>query len=192
MISQELNKLNEEIKVCVRCKTVRLALQPIHGEGCVPAKVMFVGRCPGKTEDLGNRPFIGQSGEKVLNPAIVWLGLKRETCYITNLCKCYPYNDRLNTDEEMDNCIHYLWQEILSVKPKVVILMGRQPCDKLLGISNLRRRVGQSTARSASGVIYIPMVHPSATLKDKSGKMKVLWEKGLVLIKKVLKQENIV
>ena len=102
--------LCSEIKACRKCSTRQEAAAPVLAEGSLNASVFVIGRAPGKEEDIQCRPFVGNGG-KQLNKLLVSIGLERSDCYITNMVKCYPMNDRANTDEEIENCRGYLQHE---------------------------------------------------------------------------------
>ena len=58
------------------------------------ADLLFVGEGPGHEEDLAGEPFVGRSGK--LLDRLMWeeIGLTRAECYIANVVKCRPPNDR--------------------------------------------------------------------------------------------------
>lgn len=180
----DIDILNDQIRKCSKCSTRQEASAPVCGEGPVDASVFICGRAPGKEEDIAGRPFIGKGGEQ-LNKFIPAVGLQRTNCYISNLVKCYPRGDRANTDEEIDNCIKYLSQEIEFIRPKLVIAMGKQPVKAMLGLSPVTKYVGKFF--EASGIIFVPICHVSAVLKDRGNTMQEYYDRGVKLVKKLVK-----
>src|SRR5690606_33436214 len=88
-------------------------------------RLVLVGEAPGQAESETGLPFQGRSGREVLHPALEELGLA-ETAYITNVCKCRPPKNRKPTRNEMSMCSSlYLGPELSTIKPKVVVAMGR-------------------------------------------------------------------
>ena len=71
----------------------RGAHQVVFGMGNADADLMFVGEAPGFHEDQQGKPFVGQAG-KLLDKLLVEIGLEREQCFIANVLKCRPPDNR--------------------------------------------------------------------------------------------------
>lgn len=55
--------------------------------------VMFIGEGPGENEDLQGEPFVGAAGQ-FLDEMLSIIGLSRRNCYIANIVKCRPPQNR--------------------------------------------------------------------------------------------------
>ncbi len=93
---------------------------------------MIVGEAPGKTEDETGRPFVGRAG-KLLTESMRQINIEREKLYITNMVKCRPPANRQPRLEEIKACAPYLAQQIILVKPKAILLLGRTAAAYLVG-----------------------------------------------------------
>lgn len=157
---------------CEHCTNVRGHIQTVFGEGSPDADIFFVGEAPGETEDRIGRPFVGAAGQK-LDEMIRAMGLRREDCYIANVLKSRPPENRMPLPEEIERCGPYLVDQILIVNPKVIVTLGG-PATKLLlkvdlGISKLRGIWAEwipppSTRREPIPVM--PTHHPSYLLRN--------------------------
>jgi uracil-DNA glycosylase len=186
----EIDALKQQVSVCTRCKLHTTRTQTVFGEGSYDAQVMFIGEGPGKDEDIQGRPFVGRAGQ--LLTAIIEKGMKipRSSVFIANMVKCRPTvdmkfeRDRPPDDEEVQSCCDYLKQQILLIKPKVIITLGNPSTRFILktkeGITKMRGAWG-----SYEGIPVMPTYHPSFILRnggDSSPQKRDVWED----IKKVL------
>lgn len=121
---------------CERCQAIiKTRSRIVNGYGNEHSKIMFVGICPGNHLMLGGAdstgiPFKGDASGNVFGMLLEKLNIAREDVYTTNLVKCRPstmnrlYN-RPPTQEEIDNCKPFLYEEIGYVKPKLIICLGK-------------------------------------------------------------------
>jgi DNA polymerase len=72
------------------------------------ADLMFVGEAPGREEDLAGEPFVGRSGKLLDRLMQEELGLDRSQCYIANVVKCRPPDNRDPAPGEIEACRPYL------------------------------------------------------------------------------------
>lgn len=93
------------------------------GRGPSKADIMVVGDFPTYGDDNEGRPFKGDSGAK-LNYLLRKAGLKRKDVYVTNAVKCKPWNKESVKAANIDACRKHLFEEILSVRPKIIVAMG--------------------------------------------------------------------
>ena len=77
--------------------------------------------------DFGE-PFVGKAG-KLMNMAFQMLGIKREEIYIANIVKCRPPSNRNPEEDECAACMNYLRNQVILVKPEVIVLL-RKCCIK--------------------------------------------------------------
>ena len=71
--------------------------------------------------DFGE-PFVGRAG-KLMNMAFQTVGIKREEIYIANIVKCRPPGNREPEDDEATACLNYLRNQVILVKPKIIVLL---------------------------------------------------------------------
>ena len=136
----------------------------VFGTGPPDADLMFVGEGPGAEEDRQGLPFVGRSGKLLDRLLHQELGMDRSGCYITNVVKCRPPENRDPKPEEIVACRPFLELQLETVDPKVVVTLGNFASKLLLdtdiGITRLR---GQSY--EFSGRHLVPTYHPAAALR---------------------------
>lgn len=164
-----------------RCSICPAKTRCVPGDGPSYARVACIGEAPGKTEDDGGRPFIGDAGKEFNLNYLSLAGLDRDDIYITNTVKCRPDNNRKPQFNELMGCAeHHIPGELARVNPEIVILMGATPC-KLIGGVDLQAEHGIPRLGSIfdwTGWI-VPMYHPAAGLHNTSLMIPLLedWER---------------
>ncbi len=68
-----------------------------------------------------------------MNMAFDMLGIKREEVYIANIVKCRPPNNRNPQDDEAESCLDYLRNQVILIKPKIIVLLGSVALKNVLG-----------------------------------------------------------
>lgn len=159
---------------CRRCKLHTLGRkQVVFGVGNPDADLMFVGEAPGADEDEQGVPFVGRAGQ-LLTKIIEAIGLTRDDVYIANVIKCRPPQNRNPEQDEVDTCEPFLFRQIDTIKPKVIVALGTFAARALLRtldpISRLRGRV-----YDYRGAKLIPTFHPAYLLRNPASKRDV-WE----------------
>jgi len=161
---RRLAALRDEIGDCRRCKLCENRTNIVFGVGDPRAKLMFVGEGPGADEDAQGEPFVGRAGQK-LNEMIRAIGLEREDVYIANIVKCRPPGNRDPEPDEVRTCSPFLFRQIESIGPKVIVALGSPAAKTLLetktGITSLRGRWG-----SFRGIPVMPTFHPAYLLRS--------------------------
>jgi uracil-DNA glycosylase family 4 len=159
-----LAALREEIGDCKRCKLCEARTNIVFGVGDPKALLMFVGEGPGADEDAKGEPFVGRAGQK-LNEMIRAIGLERKDVYIANVVKCRPPGNRDPEPDEVRTCSPFLFRQIESIRPKVIVALGSPATKTLLdtkaGITSLRGRWG-----SFRGLPVMPTFHPAYLLRS--------------------------
>ena len=159
---------------CSRCKLHTLGrTQVVFGVGNPNADLMFVGEAPGADEDIQGEPFVGRAGQ-LLTKIIEAIGLRREDVYIANVIKCRPPGNRNPEPDEVEQCEPFLFRQIDTVKPKVIVALGKFAAQCLLRSTDpiTRIRGREFTYRDA---ILMPTYHPAYLLRTPSAKREV-WE----------------
>lgn len=159
----------EELKrVCDGCQNCPLAQtrhNVVFGVGKETADILFIGEGPGEQEDLTGIPFVGPAGH-LLDDMLTIIDLDRkENCYICNIVKCRPPQNRDPLETEQDACIGYLRNQVALVKPKVIVCLGRIAAKRLIDPDyRITRQHGQWVQRN--GIWLTAIYHPSALLRD--------------------------
>ncbi|MBT6873329.1 MAG: uracil-DNA glycosylase, partial [Actinobacteria bacterium] len=91
----------------------------VFGSGDPAADLMFVGEGPGAEEDRQGVPFVGRSGKLLDRLLDEELGIDRSACYITNVVKCRPPENRDPRSDEIAACRPYLGGQIRAIDPAV-------------------------------------------------------------------------
>lgn len=88
---------------------------------------------------------MGKAG-KLMDMAFDGIGIKREEVYIANIVKCRPPQNRNPETDEAQACMDYLRNQVMLVKPKVIVLLGSVALKNILGeeygITAVRRKLG--------------------------------------------------
>ena len=172
--SEALSGIRADLGDCTRCKLHTLGRrQIVYGVGNPDADLMFVGEAPGADEDMQGEPFVGRAGQ-LLTKIIEAIGMRREDVYIANVIKCRPPGNRNPEPDEVEQCEPFLFRQIDSIKPKVIVALGKFAAQSLLKttepITRLRGR--EYKYRDA---ILMPTYHPAYLLRTPSAKREV-WE----------------
>ena len=113
----------EQVSGCTRCRLSQGRTQVVFGVGNPHADLMFVGEAPGFHEDKQGVPFVGRAGQ-LLTKMIEAMGFARDDVYIANVVKCRPPENRNPEPDEIESCEPFLFRQIESVRPKVIIALG--------------------------------------------------------------------
>ncbi len=172
--AETLRAVREELGDCTRCKLHRLGRrQIVFGVGNPEADLMFVGEGPGHDEDVQGIPFVGRAGQ-LLTKIIESIGLTRDQVYIANVIKCRPPENRNPEPDEVQSCQPFLFAQIETLKPKVIVALGTFAARVLLQtdtpISKLRGRLYEYR-----GAKLIATFHPAFLLRSPDRKRDV-WE----------------
>ena len=73
-------------------------------------------------------PFVGRAG-KLMDMAFQAIGLKREDVYIANIVKCRHPQNRGPEEDACIACMNYLRNQVILVKPEIIVLL-RKCCSK--------------------------------------------------------------
>lgn len=185
---ETLNEINEEVMKCNKCVLCQNRTNTVFGVGNENADIMFIGEGPGADEDREGEPFVGKAG-KLMDQAFIGLGISRKKIYIANIVKCRPPNNRTPYKEEANSCLDYLRNQVILIKPKIIVLMGNTALKNILG-----ENYGITSARgkwiNKKGILYMPTFHPAALLRDDTKKID-FWN-DLELVKEEARKNNYV
>lgn len=159
-----LRLIRENLGECTRCRLHEGRNRIVFGEGNPQAPVVFVGEGPGAEEDRTGRPFVGRAGE-LLTRIIESVGWQREDVYICNIVKCRPPGNRDPQTDEVETCRVFLDQQLLAIRPEVIITLGKPAIQTLLG-----RKVAITKLRGIwqvwNGIAVMPTFHPAYLLRN--------------------------
>ena len=160
----------------------------VAAKGNPLAKIFIIGEAPGEKEDLTGFPFVGRAG-KMLDAVLTSVEIDPlEDCYITNIVKCRPPENRRPTSNEIESCISWLDTQIKHLKPSIVILAGSTAVEGYLGIKDPITKIRGSWIIK-DGIKFMPIFHPAYLLRNPSkekGKPKWLTWQDLIKVKKEL------
>lgn len=162
--------LEEKIKKCCVCHLRETCSQVVPGEGNPKAEILFIGEAPGAEEDKQGRPFVGASG-KFLSQMLETINLKREDVFIANVLKCRPPANRDPLPEEAAACWPWLLEQIKSIKPKLIVLLGRHAMERFLPNQKISKIHGTALRRDIPGIgkqVFYALYHPAAALYNGS------------------------
>ena len=173
-LGEALSAIRDDLGACTRCKLVGLGRQKIvFGVGNPRADLMFVGEAPGADEDIQGEPFVGRAGQ-LLTKIIEAIEMKREDVYIANLIKCRPPGNRNPEPDEVESCEPFLFRQIDTIKPKVIVALGKFAAQSLLRTTDPITRIRGREFRFRDAIL-IPTFHPAYLLRNPSAKREV-WE----------------
>jgi len=111
-------------------------------------------------------PFLSRDG-RLLTRLLENAGLERERCYLTYAVKCAP-GRTVVTDEHVNVCRAWLWQELRKVNPAVVVTLGKLPARLLLGLKKSVKVgdvAGEFRAVAYMGAVVAPWYSPNHILQ---------------------------
>ena len=176
-------ELEREASTCKKCRLCETRKNVVFGTGKKDADIMLIGEGPGGDEDKQGIPFVGKAG-KLMNKAFEGLEIDRQSVYIANIVKCRPPANRVPEDDEVEACLNYLRNQVILVRPKIIVLLGstalKNICGKEYGITSARGKWIEK-----KGILYMPTWHPAALLRDENKKIE-FWKD----LKEVVRKYN--
>ncbi len=169
---ENMEELKKSCKDCQKCKLCLARQNIVFGVGNEKSDIMFIGEGPGGDEDKIGEPFVGKAGG-LMNKAFDVIGLKREDIYITNVVKCRPPNNRDPEEDEITACMDYLRNQVMIIKPKIIVLLGRIALQNILG-KEYKITAARGKWVEKKGIMYLPTWHPAALLRDETKKIEFL------------------
>ena len=172
--SLSLDELNAKILRCTRCGLARTRNNVVPGMGVEHPDVLVIGEGPGHDEDMQGLPFVGKAGV-LLDRMLAAIGLDRKTnCYIANIVKCRPPENRNPLPDEQAACFSFLEAQIHLLKPKMILCMGKIAIEKITG-QNISINAQHGEFFEYNGIPLMPTYHPSALLRNEELK-RPAWE----------------
>ena len=175
--AQTFDQIQTAGLACQRCGLCQSRKQVVFGQGPVPCDIMLIGEAPGADEDEQGIPFVGRAGQ-LLTKILESVDIKRPTdIYIANTIKCRPPDNRVPTLTETMACAPWLSAQLVTIKPKILLLAGTPSLKAILGehisdketISKVRGRWFKIPVSYMEELLYVmPLFHPSYLLRNPS------------------------
>lgn len=175
---EDLEQLKDVVKKCEKCRLCKTRKNVVFGEGNPNATLMFIGEAPSSEEDELGKFFIGKAGY-LLDKALDIVDIKKEEIYFTNVVKCKPLYNKHPLSNEIYACLNFLRNEVIVVKPKIIVLMGQIPLQFILG-TEYKLSVCRGNWFEKKGILYMPTWNPSMLLIDERKKIDFLSDLKLV------------
>ncbi|MBQ9080498.1 MAG: uracil-DNA glycosylase [Clostridia bacterium] len=160
----KLQQIYDTCKNCTACPLHQTRTNCVFGVGNPNAQLMFVGEAPGEQEDLSGTPFVGRAGQ-LLDKFLFAVDIDRSDVYIANILKCRPPKNRDPLPAEEDACIGYLREQVRTIKPKIIVCLGRISAMRLIKPDyKITREHG--TWVEKGNFLMTAVYHPAALLRD--------------------------
>lgn len=162
-MDKELELIEYKASICSLCELNKNRINAVFARGNL-SDFMICGMVPGPEENRVGQPFVGRSGQ-LLDVILNEVGLTGKV-YITNIVKCALKPGISLQQEWIDNCIIYLLAQIAKLQPKVIMTLGGDATNGLLG-SPLDTKVGDLRGRAHDymNTHVVPTYHPSYLLR---------------------------
>ena len=183
------NTLEHVCAECTKCGLCEKRTHVVFGVGNRNADIMLIGEGPGEQEDLKGEPFVGPAG-KLLDDMLSIIDLDRNrNCYIANIVKCRPPQNRDPLETEQEACIGYLRNQVALIRPKIIVCLGRIAAKRVISEDyRITKEHGQWVEKNGTWITAI--YHPSALLRDVSKRPETFDD--LVAIREKIKELNLV
>lgn len=174
----------------------------VFGEGLFEhPPIMLIGEAPGEQETLQGRPFVGKAG-KNLDGFLQAVNLRREEIYISNVVKIRPtkvstkgsVSNRPPNREELLLFTPFLYEEILLVRPQVIVTLGNVALRALQGAqASIGALHGQalntavSHGKETAELPLFPLYHPASIIYNRS--LEAVYQEDLRALRAWLDQQ---
>ena len=162
----------------------------LSGCGSKSAKIMLIGEAPGNDELFKKEPFVGKAG-KELDKCLKEAGINRAEIFLSNSCRCRPPDNRDPNTKELKACREFLVNEINSIKPNVIGLLGNIAMKQVLGKTGSLKYQGQPFWSDEFQVTCIPLIHPSYIIRNQDNmEVREKFINALKFVKEASKTKN--
>jgi DNA polymerase len=158
----DLQTVKEAAATCTECELCVGRLNPVFAKGNPLSKIFVCGMVPAHEENKIGLPFVGRAGQ-CLDILLESVGLSIDDVYVTNIVKCFLAPGVKLKQEWVSNCLPYLIDQINVIKPKVIVTLGADATNGLLGLS-IDTKIGETRGRVfryLDTVKVVPTYHPS-------------------------------
>ncbi|AYM40350.1 uracil-DNA glycosylase family protein [Mycobacteroides chelonae] len=129
---RQLDLIADRISKCRQCPGMNEpgVTASARGFGSAHSPVAIVGQSLCRKCMESGIPFTGGSG-RYIDDALEIADRKKAELFITNVVHCHPPGDRPSERHEIDNCLHFLHDELDVVQPRLIIGLG-EDAEKVL------------------------------------------------------------
>ena len=140
--------LRSSCLACTRCELCKTRTNVVFGQGL---------------------PFVGRSGQ-LLDKYLFAIDLDRtKNCYIANIVKCRPPQNRDPQPAESEACMPWLREQFRLLKPKIVVCLGRIAAQRMIRKDfSVTKEHGQLYEKG--GILFMGTFHPAALLRSPQNK----------------------
>lgn len=122
----------DSVSRCQKCQLGRQVKKPPLGSGNPVAEILFVMDVAEEIHPVTGALLSGTSG-KWMDDYLAIVNLNRSTdLYLTTTLKCYPLKQRPPLATEYRNCLDLLRQQVLLIKPKIIVCFGQDVATRLI------------------------------------------------------------
>lgn len=174
-------ELNNSIKNCNKCNLCNnKENKVVIGRGSenvkIPIELMIIGEASGSEEAKQGLPFVGRSGDMLLQ----WQKLfKIDNWIITNVVKNRPTDenkDRPPTEEEIEACSPYLFNQIELFKPKKILVLGKTALKILTKEEKITEIIKEKKILNYNNIPVYVYFHPAYILRNLK---QINWQKDI-------------
>jgi uracil-DNA glycosylase len=144
---------------------------PVSG-GPVISDVMLIGQAPGPREPVLRRPFAHTAGKTLFRWFERFCRMNetalRSKVYFAAVCRCFPGKspggtDRVPAPDEIRNCSSWINEEIETLRPRLIIPVGRLAIAQFIECKKLEKVIGRRFRVHRAGHTFdlVPLPHPS-------------------------------
>lgn len=171
----KLKNLNSKIAQCNKCRLFIEKITNVFEDGNYNADIMIIGDFPDNIDETFGKPFKGKIGE-LLDKMLNAIKLDRKDVYLCNILKCNPGIEKLPVENEINQCIEYIYDQINIVSPKIILLFGVLTSQYLLKLAENFEEIRKKNYNKELPYIIsddqkinaISTYHPRQLLKDQS------------------------
>ena len=163
--------IDQKIRLCAKCTLCNSKKNYVPGCGAQKAEVVFVSDAPKPADDNSGIPMSGDQGA-LFDSYLDFLGLESETVFITQAVKCRAPKDRKPKKKEIGACLSYFYQQIESIKPKLVIILGELAFNSIFTDCTFAKYRGDLLTKHQ--VNYTSTYHPGHALRVPAVKIDIV------------------
>lgn len=174
---------------------VTAGMKLVFGVGSLDSKIMFVSEAPGPEEEAQGEPFVGPAGQ-LLTRMLQAMGLQRADVYLASILSWRPQLPQVNgreaegtrppTEDEVRYCLPYLRAQIDVVNPDVLVALGSNAAQGLLGFNSFKA-LGDVRGKwhEFAGKPVMVTYHPNYILRNQSNRSKrMIWDDFLKVMER--------
>lgn len=153
---------------CEYCPIASSVEVPYRGNA--EADIIIVGESPGAQEIRQRQPFIGPSGQ-LLMEQLQWAGIDPALPFYTNAARCMIEKDSMASREiktALQVCRPKLELAISEIKPKVIITCGAIALEQIMRLKGVKSKRGKWLWSDEFDCHVMPTWHPAYILRNQS------------------------